>query len=129
MKSTHLAKRTTENQVQADTMKTLSAQPGVLIWRNNVGVAEYNNGSRVAYGLCPGSSDLIGLRSVTVTPEMVGDNLAVFMAVECKRPDGRLKETQERFLNAVRDHGGIAVVVDGSMLQGIPNGLAKDILG
>jgi hypothetical protein len=47
------------------------------LWRNNIGLAFYQ-GKYVQYGLAPGSGDLIGFRSVTITPEMVGQRVAVF---------------------------------------------------
>ena len=62
-------------------------------------------------GLCKGSSDLIGWKSVTITPNMVGQKIAIFTAFECKT--GRLKTTEEqkRFIDAVNKFGGIAKVV------------------
>lgn len=62
-------------------------------------------------GLCKGSSDLIGWKSVTITEDMIGNSLAVFVAFECKT--GRLKTTKEQdlFLKAVNSFGGIGRVV------------------
>ncbi len=62
-------------------------------------------------GLCKGSSDLIGWKSVTVTPEMVGKKIAIFTAVECKTKFYKTTEEQDRFLNAVNHSGGIGLVV------------------
>ena len=56
----------------------------------------------------PGGSDLIGYRRVTVTPEMVGQDLAVFAAVEVKTPKGRVKPEQQQFVDHIRGAGGIA---------------------
>jgi len=70
-----------------------------------------SHGSRIQYGLCVGSSDLIGWRTVTVTPEMVGSKLAVFTALEVKTEKGKATEDQERFLSAVQSAGGLAGVV------------------
>ena len=80
------------------------------LFRNNVGVATYPDGEKVAYGLCPGSSDLIGWRTVAVTPDMVGKRVAVFAAIEAKTESGRLTLKQRNFLDAVRAAGGIAGV-------------------
>ncbi len=62
-------------------------------------------------GLCTGSSDLIGWTTITVTPEMVGRELAIFTAMELKT--GRLKPTPEQaaFVAAVERAGGVAAVV------------------
>ena len=80
------------------------------MWRNNCGVLIDSRGQRVTYGLCPGSSDLIGLRALTITPEMVGETVAVFVAVEVKRPDfrGKVPEHQQQFITTVRELGGRA---------------------
>lgn len=61
-------------------------------------------------GLCPGSSDLIGWRTVEITPEMVGRRLAVFVALEVKDKGG-LTDEQGRFLQVLGDAGGIAAEV------------------
>ena len=61
-------------------------------------------------GLCKGSSDLIGWRTVEVTPDMVGQRLAVFAAIEVKSATGRPTPEQTAFLAAVRDAGGVACV-------------------
>jgi hypothetical protein len=91
-------------------MLALGGHPGIRIFRNNVGVARFPNGSVVRYGLCPGSADLIGWREITITPEMVGQRFAQFLSVECKAPKGRTTETQDAWYFAVKRAGGIAVV-------------------
>jgi hypothetical protein len=67
-------------------------------------------GVPVRYGLQPGSSDLIGWRTVTITPEMVGQQVAVFTSIEVKTPTGRLRPEQKLWLDAVQAAGGIAGV-------------------
>lgn len=65
----------------------------------------------IRYGVGnPGGSDLIGLHTVTVTPDMVGQRLAVFTAIEVKTPVGRVSEQQQRFIAMVKGLGGIAGV-------------------
>lgn len=83
---------------------------GVRVLRNNVGMLEDRTGQKVRYGLCVGSSDLIGWYPVTITPEMVGKKIAIFTAVEVKTPTGRLTKEQADFLDAVKSAGGIAFV-------------------
>lgn len=72
------------------------------------------NGRPVAYGLgseggraLPGTSDAIGLHSLTISPEMVGRQIAVFVAIEAK-DQGRLTPQQRAFLLNVHRLGGIA---------------------
>jgi hypothetical protein len=59
-------------------------------------------------GLCKGSADLIGLRTVTIGPEHVGQRLAVFCAIEVKSATGRPTPEQTAFLALVREMGGLA---------------------
>ena len=84
------------------------------LWRNNVGVLHDRNGRPVAYGLgseggraLPGTSDTIGIHSVTITPDMVGRQVAVFVAIEAKDL-AQLTPAQRAFLLAVHRLGGIA---------------------
>jgi len=84
------------------------------LFRNNVGVANYTtpDGRKqaVKYGLCPGSSDLIGWYPYEIKPEDVGCRVAVFVAVEVKTKRGRVSESQENFLGTVAADGGIAII-------------------
>jgi hypothetical protein len=64
----------------------------------------------VQFGLCKGSADLIGYRSITITPEMVGQQVAVFASIEVKTPTGRIRPEQQQWLDTVQAAGGIAGV-------------------
>jgi hypothetical protein len=80
------------------------------LWRNNSGTLYDRNGRPVQFGLCKGSSDLIGLRTVTIGPEHVGQRLAVFAAVEVKSATGRATPEQLAFIDVVQQMGGFAGV-------------------
>ncbi len=83
----------------------------VRLWRNNVGMLKNAKGNRVRYGLCnPGGSDLIGFRSVVVTPAMVGSRIAQFVAVEVKAGKNAPNKNQRDFLRIVDGAGGRAIV-------------------
>ena len=84
---------------------------GSRLFRNNVGRLKDDRGRYVAYGLCVGSSDIIGWTPVTIGPEHVGRTLAVFTAFECKVGRNVTTTEQGAFLAAVRQQGGIAAVV------------------
>jgi hypothetical protein len=87
------------------------SQEGAVTFRNNVGAYMDDNARLVRYGVCnPGGSDLIGWKPVTITQDMVGKKLAVFLAVEIKGPKGRVTEDQANFMRAVLNAGGIAGV-------------------
>jgi len=57
-----------------------------------------------------GGSDLIGFRVITITPDMVGKQLAQFAAIEAKFGKNKATKTQIDFLNAVRGYGGIGIL-------------------
>ena len=86
------------------------------LWRNNVGGLYDQRGRFVAYGLgshagsvLSGTSDAIGLHSITISPEMVGRRIAVFVAIEAK-DQARLTSAQRAYLTLVHEAGGIAGV-------------------
>ena len=62
-------------------------------------------------GLCVGSSDLIGWKSVVITPDMLGKRVAIFTALEVKTEDGRATGAQRNFISNIRDCGGISGIV------------------
>ena len=80
------------------------------LFRNNTGTLRDQHGRPVQFGLCKGSADLIGWRSITITPAMVGQKIAVFTSVEVKSSSGRVKPEQKQWLEAVQAAGGIAGV-------------------
>lgn len=57
-------------------------------------------------GLPAGFSDLFGVTSITITPEMVGKRIGVFYAIEVK-DQAKATSKQTDFLNAVKSEGGI----------------------
>ncbi len=106
-----------EQQTQQQIRLAVSRGP-VRLWRNNTGMLRDQHGQPVTFGLCPGSADLIGYTTIEVTPDMVGQRLAVFTAVEVKSPTGRPTPEQAAFLDHIRQAGGragIARSVDEAM--------------
>lgn len=122
----------TETNLVREIMLRLCKIPGVRLFRNNTGTGWQGNGSFTAphrmtvnvekgdvvlkqgriihFGLCKGSSDLIGFKSITVTPEMVGKTISVFMGVEVKTASGRLTAEQIAFAETINRFGGIGIV-------------------
>lgn len=111
-----------ERRIQSEILLAL-AEHGLSGWRQNVGtgwageVQKLKDGSvlirnprPLKAGLCRGSSDIIGLRPVVVTPEMVGQTLAQFAAIEVKQPGSYPTKDQRHFLEFVQSKGGLAVV-------------------
>jgi hypothetical protein len=70
------------------------------------------NPRAVPFGvLAPGSSDLLGLTQIVITPEMVGRTVAVFTALEVKRPGVKPEPEQDDFVAFVNGFGGRAAIV------------------
>ena len=120
----------TEHEIQQRILLACSKGPSRL-WRNNVALAWTGQAQQIRHrahvvlspgdvvirnarplhaGLCKGSSDLIGLRSITIGPEHVGQQLAVFVAVEVKSATGRPTAEQQAFIDTVAGMGGLAGV-------------------
>ena len=100
--------RTVSEQTIQQRIRLACSRGPVRLWRNNTGRLRDERGQLVTFGLCPGSSDLIGFRSLVITPEMVGQTVAVFAAVEVKSPTGRPTPEQTAFIDHVRAAGGLA---------------------
>ena len=118
-----------ERNIQARIMMAVSRVPGALIWRNHVGqgwLGEYGgkldgqdaiilkHARKTTFGLCPDSSDLIGIYR------------GRFTALEVKRPGKKPTDGQQHFIDTIIDHDGIAGVVrsveDARQLLGVDCG-------
>ncbi len=81
--------------------QTVRLMPGDIVLRH---------ARPIRMGLVNGGSDLIGWRSVIITPDMVGKKLAIFLAPEIKTATGRLRPEQHNFIRVVNEAGGKAFV-------------------
>lgn len=113
-----------EHNIQ-NTILLAASELGYTLWRNNVGTGWAGSGTTrrsdgavivhnarpLNAGLCKGSSDLIGLKPVVITADMIGTTLAQFVALEVKAQHGRVSTHQQMFIDFVRKSGGIARVI------------------
>lgn len=104
-------KRGVETSLLSAILKRVGYMPLVRLFRNNVGTLRDARGGYVTYGLCVGSSDLIGYKTVTITQEMVGQQIAQFVAIEGKTPKGQQTDRQALFLEQCKAAGAVAVCV------------------
>ena len=98
-----------EQQIQQQ-IRIACSNGATRLFRNNTGTLRDQHGRPVQFGLCKGSGDLIGYRTVEITPDMVGQRLAVFCSIEVKSATGRIRPEQRQWLDAVQAAGGIAGV-------------------
>jgi len=113
----------TEKKLQNEILKIIGSNPAFRLFRNHVGngytgymASKFENGNitlanarRCTFGLCPGSADLIGLQSIEITPDMVGQKIARFVSIEVKSEKGELKKEQEAWQKMVAKLGGVAI--------------------
>lgn len=71
-----------------------ASQHGYRLWRNNVGAAKTTSGSFIRFGLANESaainkiiksSDLIGIKPILITPNLIGKTMGQFYCREVKR--------------------------------------------
>lgn len=100
-----------ENEIQAK-IRMAAHKFGLTLFRNNRGKFKTLDGQRIVdAGLsADGSGDLIGWKKITVTPDMVGKEIAIFCSVEVKSAKGVISPKQEHFKRVVSNSGGIAII-------------------
>lgn len=109
---------------------------GAVVFRNHTGLGwqgkyhQQNGGTVILQnarplmaGLCKGSSDLIGWHTVTITKDMIGQDVAIFTAIEVKGDRGRPTAEQKNFIEAVNNAGGIAFIARDE--RDVRNGLCQ----
>ena len=100
-----------ETTLQQQIRLALGTRSDLRLFRNQVGqLPDPRTGRPVQFGLARGSADLIGWRTLVITPEMVGQRIAVFTSIEVKTPTGRVRPEQQAWLACVQQCGGIAGV-------------------
>ena len=100
-----------ETTLQQEIRLALGQLPDLRMFRNQVGqLPDLRTGRPVQFGLAKGSSDLIGFKTIEVTPDMIGQNLAVFTSIEVKTAKGKLTPMQHNWLSCVNKAGGITGV-------------------
>jgi hypothetical protein len=121
-----------ESTIFKKVMLALHQIPGVKCFWNNVGMAYIGKTTRLKNGqhyiarqgdivvhsarpfhagLVKGSGDGIGWRTITITPDMVGQQVAQFLSVETKTKSGRVRDDQKNWQDVVNNSGGLAVIV------------------
>lgn len=111
--------------LKAECLLAHGARPGIRLFNNPVGEGWIGKPvrsaqkdrltliapRRIVYGLCPGSTDLVGFRSIVITADMIGKTIAQIVAPEVKTGQGQLQGSQSPFIETIRNAGGVAGVV------------------
>ena len=121
--------KTNEATVQAQVRLNASGA-GWRLWRNNVGALLDSRGVPIRYGLANDSSvvnrqiksaDLIGIRPVLITQDMVGKIIGQFVSRECKEggwkpsPTDKREWAQRNWAQIVNELGGDAKFSTGEL--------------
>ena len=89
--------------LEGEIKEALGALPGVTVWKNAVGVAVYESGARVEYGVGgTGAPDLFVI--------VMREGLCLVLLLEVKTPDG-VVEPHQRHWHAVERRNGTNVAV------------------
>lgn len=92
------------------------APPGRVLTVNRTMTVKVNKGDVILRGAMPfhgmpaGTPDLIGWKSITITSEMVGQVVAIFIAEEVKAT-GTLSAGQNKFGKLLEKMGGVFRVI------------------
>ena len=111
----------TEAKTQQAVRIAVSEQGG-RVWRNNVGACKDVNGRLIRYGLANDSSqlnarikssDLIGIKPVVITEDMVGQVIGQFISYEIKAPGWKFtgndrEVAQAAWITLINSFGGDA---------------------
>ena len=89
----------TEGALMVKVQLILGADPACAFWRNNVGLATTDRGTKIRFGLFPGSADLIGVFR------------GRFVGVEIKTEDGRQSPEQRTWQSCLESKQGIYAIV------------------
>lgn len=140
---------TKEHDLQNEIRLHVSREQLGTLFRANVGQGWAGKGQRMhltpdtntillvnprpfSTGLPVGFPDLFGFVPVTITPDMVGRQVAVFAAVEVKQKTGRVSAKQRDMMAFLQKHGaraGVARSVDDAARilsgEGVADALSK----
>jgi hypothetical protein len=111
------------------------SQRGGKRWRNTIGAFRTLDGRFIRAGLANESArmnsliksgDWVGWDEVTITPEMVGKKIAIFVSDEYKKPNWKYSGTehekaQVRWANMVNRSGGDAKFITYRESEGLVN--------
>lgn len=116
-----LVVRRRERDIQREILRFLRTVPGIVVWKTGAGLIPTADGRKVRMGH-KGVSDLTGWRREEFFGRSpLGFPVARFLAIEVKRPGGKLTVEQQAFLRMVERDGGTVIVA--SSVEDVARGL------
>jgi len=112
-----------EGEIKRDILSALARVPGVRMTINANGVTTDARGNTITYGLGPGSADLVGIATSTISevcgfvgederPCAVDRVIGRVVGIEVKRPGGhtdpKRRRLQDAWIATIKRLGGIA---------------------
>ncbi len=91
-------------------LRILASRLDARLFRNQVGHYTIQGGRKITTGLGVGSPDLVGWKTVEITPDLVGRRLAIFVGIEVKTGKRKLSPKQAAWIKAIGEAGGISAV-------------------
>lgn len=98
---------TSEAEIAASIRLAIGSRPDTRCWQNATGALFDRNGRLVRYGHI-GAPDILGLRTITILPEHVGREFAIFVGIEVKTAKGRPSPEQQAFLAMLQKRSALA---------------------
>lgn len=106
--------RNQETNISHEILLELSG-PDCLAWKQTVGnFRAIDNPDRIVQVGVPGLPDIMTVRAVTITADMVGKTIGVAVAHEVKTATGKQRESQLCFQQALEKRGGIYLITRSS---------------
>ena len=115
-----------ETEIKNGILLELGSRPDIRLFNNPVGMGvsgkitnlgggsfRVDHGHVVRYGLMPGSADLIGIKRVKVTQDMVGKEVGLFFSCEVKTKAGVARKNQKKWADFITTFGGCTVICRG----------------
>jgi len=102
---------TPEARVKAALLRRIGRARHLMVWNNPTGVGRSLDGQRVIRFGCPGSGDVLGVKRVLITAEMVGTVIGRAVSVETKARRGTQRTQQKNFERRFTEVGGLYLIV------------------
>lgn len=103
-----------DEYLKLDKVKLKASALGFRLFRNNRGLFRTLDNKRITKaGLdANGASDFVGIKTIEITPEMVGKSVGIFLAVEVKKTGwkgakSQTEKDQANFIEQINKRGGI----------------------